>query len=304
MRAYLDPGLHHVERHRVRDVELAVAHVGTGGVPLLLVHGWPETKRIWWRVAGPLAEAGFEVVAPDLRGFGDSEVGPDGLHDTVASSLDLAELLDTLGLDRVVLVGGDFGGVIAQDLAARFPDRIDRLVLFNCPMPYLKGQMDGLRTRPVGTIDYFMEQALRPDELIEDLANVRSRRRYLSTFYSSRLWAHPGAFDDEEVTFHVEPFDDPATLRASFGAYVSTFDESARTAPSMLGQNPDVRTLLLYGPSDHVIPPDWEAIARIVFPDHVGPYRIEGAGHFLPWEQPEIFANAIVSFCSDLLAAR
>lgn len=304
MSEHLRPDLHPVERRRVRDVELSFARAGAGGVPLLLVHGWPETKRVWWRVVGPLAEAGFEVVAPDLRGFGDSEVAPDGLHDTVASSLDLAALLRDLGHERVVLVGGDFGGVIVQDLAARSPELVDRLVLFNCPLPYLKGQMDGLRTLPVGTIDYFMDQALRPDELIEDLSNVRSRRRYLSTFYSSRLWAHPGAFDDDEIAFHVEPFDDPAKLRASFGAYESTFSEAARTAPAMLGRNPDVRTLLLYGPSDHVIPADWEAMARIVFPDHVGPYRIEGAGHFLPWEQPEVFANAVVSFCSDLLAAR
>ena len=48
---------------------------------MLLVHGWPETKRIWWRNIEPLAAAGFEVIVPDLRGFGDSDVGPDGFHD-------------------------------------------------------------------------------------------------------------------------------------------------------------------------------------------------------------------------------
>jgi pimeloyl-ACP methyl ester carboxylesterase len=301
MQADLDPSRFSSQRTAIRGGELAFVREGTGGVPLLLVHGWPETKRIWWRVIGPLAAAGFDVIAPDLRGFGESAVGADGLHDTVASSLDLGELLDSVDVERVVLVGGDFGGVIVQDLAARFPDRVDRLVLFNCPLPYLKGQMDGLRTLPVGTTDYFMDQALRGDELLEDLATVRARRRYVSTFYSSRLWGHPGAFDDEAILFHVEPFDDAAKLRASFGAYESTFDEGARTAPAMLGRNPDVRTLILFGPSDHVIPADFERMAQIVFPDHVGPYRIRDAGHFLPWEAPEVFTNALVSFCADLL---
>ena len=56
----------------VRGFTQAFVHEGKGGVPLLLVHGWPETRRIWWRNIEPLAAAGFEVIAPDLRGFGDS----------------------------------------------------------------------------------------------------------------------------------------------------------------------------------------------------------------------------------------
>ena len=56
-------------------MELAFVREGEGGFPLLLLHGWPETKRIWWRNIAPLAEAGFEVIAPDLRGFGDSGLG-------------------------------------------------------------------------------------------------------------------------------------------------------------------------------------------------------------------------------------
>ena len=56
-----------------------------GGVPLVCIHGWPETKRIFWRVIEPLAAAGFEVIVPDLRGFGECDVGPDGFHDVPAT---------------------------------------------------------------------------------------------------------------------------------------------------------------------------------------------------------------------------
>ena len=59
-----------LERARVRGLlDLAYWREGRGGVPLLLVHGWPETKRIWQRNVAPLAAAGFEVIVPDLRGF-------------------------------------------------------------------------------------------------------------------------------------------------------------------------------------------------------------------------------------------
>lgn len=82
----------------------------------MCVHGWPETKRIFWKVIGPLAAAGFEVVVPDLRGFsGDSEVGPDGFHDVASHHRDLYALVhDVLGHERVVLLGGDLGGPVIQ----------------------------------------------------------------------------------------------------------------------------------------------------------------------------------------------
>ena len=115
-------------------------------MPLVCVHGWPESKRIFWRVIEPLAAAGFDVVVPDLRGFGDSDVGPDGFHDVAAHVRDVYALVhDELGLDRVVLVGGDLGGPVVQDLALRHPDWVDRMVLFNSPLPFDKERMAGMR---------------------------------------------------------------------------------------------------------------------------------------------------------------
>src|SRR5687768_694253 len=95
----LDPARFEIHRFAGRGFDQAYVREGIGGVPLLLVHGWPETKRIWWRAIEPLAAAGFDVIVPDLRGFGDSEVGPDGFHDVAAHVRDLRALLvDGLGL--------------------------------------------------------------------------------------------------------------------------------------------------------------------------------------------------------------
>ena len=127
--------------HRTRPragLELAYVHEGVGGVPLLLVHGWPETKRIWWRNVAPLAAAGFEVIVPDLRGFGDSALAPDGFYDLAAHARDLHALVhDVLGHERCAAAGGDLGGGVIQDLGLRFPGFVIRQCLFNTVLPLL-----------------------------------------------------------------------------------------------------------------------------------------------------------------------
>jgi pimeloyl-ACP methyl ester carboxylesterase len=304
MGADTDPTRFAVQRWEGRGFGQAYVHEGRGGVPLLLVHGWPETKRIWWRVIEPLAAAGFEVIAPDLRGFGDSDVGPDGFHDVASHSRDLHALLtEGLGHERVVLCGGDLGGPVIQDLALRFPGLADRMVLFNSPLPYDKERMAGLRTRPpVEAADYFIRQGTDADALAAELATPGQRERYIATFYTSRFWAHPGAFSGEDLAFHAEPFRDAGRLRASFGAYESTFDPAARSEAAMLARNPDVRALVLFGSSDHVIYPDFDRMAAAVFPDHVGPFLLRDCGHFVPWEAPHALVSGTVALCSDLLA--
>lgn len=312
----IDPNRFAIHHDTVRGVRLAYVREGLGGVPVVCVHGWPESKRIFWKVIEPLAAAGFEVIVPDLRGFGDSEVSVDGLHDVYAHSADLYALVhDVLGHEQVVLVGGDLGGPVIQDLALRYPEWVARMVLFNSPLPWLKDRMGHLPdTRPAREAsDYFMRQGTDPDGLAADLATPEQRRRYIATFYTSRFWGHPGAFLDQgsapgrlggspEVDFHTEPFADPAKLRASFGGYESSFDPAKRSGASMLGVNSRTRTLILHGISDHVMYPAFDRMAAATFDDHVGPYLIRDCGHFVPWEAPHALVSGTVMLCSDLLA--
>ena len=301
--ADLDPARFATHWYDGRGFRQAFVHEGRGGVPVMLVHGWPETKRIWWRVIEPLAAAGFEVIVPDLRGFGESDVAPDVFGDTPSSSRDLHALVhDHLGHDHVVLVGGDFGGPIVQDMALRFGDFADRMVLFNSPLPYDKERMAGLRSRSLSATDYFIRQGADADALAAELATPEQRRRYIATFYSSRFWAHPGAFDDAAIDFQTEPFGDGRKLRASFGPYESAIDPTRRSEPAMIARNPDTPTVLLYGPSDHVIPPDFDRMAALVFDDHVGPFLLRDCGHFVPWEAPHALVSTVTAFSRDLLA--
>jgi pimeloyl-ACP methyl ester carboxylesterase len=297
VRAVIDPDRFESHVYEGRGFRQAYVREGAGGTPLLLVHGWPETKRIWWKVIEPLAHAGFEVIAPDLRGFGDSGVGPDGHHDVASHSRDLHALVtEGLGHDRVVLCGGDLGGPVVQDMALRFPGLADRMCIFNSPLPYDKERMAGMRTRPpMESVDYFVRQGTDADALAAELDTPGRRRRYIATFYTSRFWAHPGAFNVDEVDFHTEPFADGERLRAGFGTYESAFSEEARSEPALIARNPDVRALILFGPSDHVLYPEFDRMAAVVFPDHIGPYLLRDCGHFVPWEAPHALASGLTT---------
>ena len=291
----LNPNRFHIAKTTVRGFSQAFVREGGGGKPLLLVHGWPETKRIWWRNIQPLATAGFEVIVPDLRGFGDSDVGPDGFHDVPSHSRDLHALVhDHLGHEHIAVAGGDLGGPVIQDLSLRFPGFVQRMTLFNSPLPFDKERMAGMRTRPAREAsDYFLRQGKDADALAGELDTPGKRRRYIATFYTSRFWGHPGAFAPAEVDFMTEPFADGAKLRASFGAYESSFNESARSEPSVMATPNPTPTLILFGPSDHVLYPEFDKMAAVVFPNHIGPFLVRDAGHFLQWEAADLLNGAI-----------
>lgn len=295
----LRPDRFRVHRASLRGFAQAWLDEGSGP-PLVLVHGWPETLRIWWRNVAPLAEAGFRVIVPDLRGFGESDVAPDGFHDVPAHARDLVALLDHLAVDRAVFVGGDLGGAVIQDLAQRFPARVERLVIFNAPLPLLRERMQGLRTLPPReAMDYYLRQGRDPDGLAAELDTPSRRRAYVAGFYGSRFWAHPGHFPPAAVDFMTAPFADGAKLRASFGAYEASFDPARRSEAPRLGECA-AHTLVLFGPSDHVIHPDFDRMAEVVFPDRVGPFRVRDAGHFLQWEAADVLNGVVRAFCRDL----
>jgi pimeloyl-ACP methyl ester carboxylesterase len=106
------------------------------GPAVLLLHGWPDSHRLWRHQVPGLTAAGFRTIAPDLRGFGASDRPADvaayGLAQTIG---DVLGVLDHLGLDRVHVVGHDWGAAVAWALAALVPDRVDHLVALSVGHP-------------------------------------------------------------------------------------------------------------------------------------------------------------------------
>ncbi|BBX06315.1 alpha/beta fold hydrolase [Mycolicibacterium aichiense] len=279
---------------------------GGAGYPLLLLHGYPETKRIWWRNIAALAEAGYEVIAPDLRGHGDSDVSADDVYDIAAYSRDVYLLVhDVLGHDRCGVVGGDVGGVVAVDLLHRYPGFVDKLVFFDTVPPlvfddYVAAGLDPMSILSDGpTGDYRQRQGATPDELAAELDTPDKRRRYIGEMYGHRLWASPGTFSSPDVDFMTEPFDSEERLRAGWAVYQLAHGRPVSETPIM-DRKVDVPTLILYGMDDHVVGPEFVHFCEVAFTNRTGPVVLPGAGHFLQWERADLFNALVSAFFGDL----
>lgn len=283
-------------------VSLAYVREGVGGTPLLLLHGYPETKRIWWRNIADLAAAGFEVIAPDFRGMGDSDPPPDDRHDLVTYSRDVYALVhDHLGHATCVVAAGDVGGVVAVDLIHRYRGFVTGLCVFNTVAPLgvdytgIDSMSGSVSDEPTETSDptgdYRWMQGAFPDELAAMLPTSEARRQWVANMYTNRLWSSRHAFTQADVDFMTEPFGDERRLRAGWATYQLAYGREMAEFPMM--DAVDVPTLVLYGPDDHVVGEDFVPRCERAFTNRIGPLVVPGAGHFLQWERADVFNRVL-----------
>lgn len=189
--------------------------VGGAGPPLVLLHGYPQTHVMWHRVAPGLAEA-FTVIAPDLRGYGDSgkPTGGAEAYTKRVMAQDVVEVAAALGFERFRLTGHDRGARVAYRLALDHPARVERLALLDiAPTLETFEAMD--RRGALGSFHwYFLAQ---PSPLPERMigADAEGWLRYLL-----ERWRGPGdEFDAEAVAEYARCFRDPETVRATCDDY-------------------------------------------------------------------------------------
>ena len=137
------PALAH-HKAQVNGVRLHYVTAGEGD-PVVLLHGWPQTCHEWRRVIPALAE-NHRVIAPDLRGLGDSEKPAEG-YDASTLAEDIHQLLLHLGASPAHLVGHDLGGPVAYALAAIYPTEAKSLALIECPLRAWAGRSRPCRRR-------------------------------------------------------------------------------------------------------------------------------------------------------------
>jgi pimeloyl-ACP methyl ester carboxylesterase len=125
-----------IRRIRLHDVELAVRVAGSGA-DVLLIHGFPDDHDVWREQVPALVAAGYRVIAPDTRGCGQSSVPPrvaDYHVDRLTA--DLVGVLDALGIEKVRVVGHDWGAAQAWYFAIRHPERVERCIAMSVGHPY------------------------------------------------------------------------------------------------------------------------------------------------------------------------
>jgi pimeloyl-ACP methyl ester carboxylesterase len=206
------------------------AVIGGDGPPLLLVHGWPQTWYAW-RMLMPTLARDFEVVAVDQRGIGLSDKPADG-YDTGTLAGDLVALMEALGHQRFAMYGTDTGMPIAYALAADHPDRLERLVVSEAPIPGISPPFPLLLPPPLNARLWHLAFNQLPAEVNEQL--VRGRE---VIFFGAEFAASAGTkkLPDDAVSYYVGLLAaDPDALHGSFELY--------RAFPTTTAQNEQRKT--------------------------------------------------------------
>jgi pimeloyl-ACP methyl ester carboxylesterase len=117
------------------------------GRPVLLLHGFPDSGRLWWRQVSALSDAGYRVIVPDQRGYGQSDK-PAGVDDynLILLAADVIAVMDQVGVEQASIVGHDWGAAVAWTVASLAPERVDRLVVLSVGHPLAFGSA-GLEQR-------------------------------------------------------------------------------------------------------------------------------------------------------------
>lgn len=258
------------------------------GAPVVLLHGFPEFWRAWERQIGPLARAGFRVVAPDLRGYNLSEKPP-GVDAYRVGTLqeDVAALIRALGYDRARVVGHDWGGIIAWALAIRQPEVVERLVILNAPYPAAARRVarKPAQWRRSWYILFFQLPWL-PE-------------RFLHRFGAWALHGtNPRAYTDEDRRLYREAWDQPGAATGMINYYRALQRSGGARRDSVRATEVRVPTLVLWGDRDVALLPELaDGLERWV-PD-VRVVRFPRASHWVMRDEPVRVNNLLIDFLSD-----
>jgi pimeloyl-ACP methyl ester carboxylesterase len=313
-------------RVAVNGVELDLTEAGPeDGELIVCVHGFPESAHSWRHQLPALADAGYRVVAPDMRGYAHSSK-PTDVADYGITKLtgDLVALLENLGHDKAIFVGHDWGALITWDLARLHPERVTALINVSVPFIDWPAPPTSLFKSMYGDNFFYMLyfQEVGPVE--------RELDHQAEKFLKTILWVGSGeGFTGDSKTYPAKdhgwldtlptpPEALPAWLTAGdFATYTDQFNTSGFFGPCSYYRNldanhelvknypPSVMTMPVWfigGTKDMVIARDLNGVNRMKaqLPNYQGHVLIEGAGHWTQQERPEEFNAALLGFLKDL----
>lgn len=281
----------------MRPEDLAVEHktATTNGIRLhyveaggrerplvVLLHGFPEFWFSWRYQIQPLVDAGFRVIAPDQRGYNDSE--KHGPYDANTLAADIAGLIEHAGARRAHIVGHDWGGAIAWQFAINHPEMCERLVVLNCPHPamFKRGLEQSSVQRKKSWYMFMFQLPLLPELWI----TRKDGKEIESAFYAGAV--DKSRLNKEELRYYRDAMLKPGAARAAIGWYRTAL----RSAFIPGGKKPTFRTIeapttLIWGRPDFAL--DYDALVPGTerFAPKLEVRTLDGVGHFCQTEAPE-----------------
>jgi epoxide hydrolase 4 len=259
------------------------------GPLVLLLHGFPQTSYMWERVMPPLAARGFRVVAPDLRGIGESS-RPRRIRDYRLEVLgdDVAALIQALGEERAHVIGHDWGGVVAWEAAFSHPEAVDRLVMVNGPpaQAIVRALVSSPRQLGRSWYVFFFNLPWLPEWLV---TRPRAMGRILSL----------GNFSDAEIEVYRDAITRPGAAWAGLAYYRAATRRVFSDVRRPRHRKVPSPTLVLWGERDPALGKELTLhLDRYVR----GPLLIEylpDAGHWFIQDSPDRFVELVADFLAD-----
>ena len=267
--------------------ELRMHYVTAGeGPSVVLLHGFPQTWYEWRLIMPALAER-YTVIAPDLRGLGDSS-RPEDSYQKRRVAEDVWELVNgVLGHARFMLVGHDWGGPVAYALAAAHRDAVAKLAILDVMIP---GDGSDLFSSSQGRWHHGFH---RTPELPEAL--ITGRERIYIGWFLRNFTAEQGAIPEDAIDEFARTYAQPGAMQAGLAYYRAIPQDIADNEASIAQGKLKMPVLALgggegFGRRELTL----ESMQRVA--EDVRGGVIEGAGHFLPEEKPDEIAQALLSF--------
>jgi pimeloyl-ACP methyl ester carboxylesterase len=254
---------------------------------MLLLHGWPE---MWyeWRKMMPLLTRQYTVIAPDLRGAGESAVTDSG-YDKKTLAQDIHGLMKQLGYNKAIVIGHDWGASVAYAYAAQYPEAVSKLVI-------AEGGPFGHWMPNIELYWYFTFMRL-PNDYAEKVTKG-NEREYLTWFYqTSKFHFVKGAISDADVTYYLRYFKQAGRMTAGFNFY-RTIDQDVADN-SEWAKTPLTMPVLAVGAEHGAKKAIAESMKQVA--KNVSSVVMNNTGHFIPEERPEEFTKIIFDFINNKL---
>ncbi len=293
-----DETLRSVElEHRYADLgDVRLHYVEAGEGPLvLLLHGFPQFWYEWRHQIPALVEAGFRVVAPDMRGYNLSDKPP-GVRAYRVELLarDVARLILACGERAANVVGHDWGAIAAWIAAMRYPERVGRLAILNVPHParFLDGLLSPGQLLRSSYVFFFQIPRL-PEEVIRagDFALLRSALR--------RDPVCPGALTTEDIERYVEAMARPGALTATLNYYRALLRNPRETWTLM--KRIEAPVLVIWGEKDRFLSRRLADPPLLWVPNLLRVERLPEASHWVTEDRPREVNTLLLDFLSSPL---
>ncbi len=276
---------------RINGVALHIVEAGDPGAPLLLLlHGFPEFWWAWRHQITPLAEAGYHVVVPDMRGYNTSDKPQEVAAYTLdILAADVVALADAFGAERFHLVGHDWGAVIGWWVAANHAGRLDRVVLMDGPHPdvwgrqALKHPTQALKSTYVA----FFQLPFVPEATLSGFDNAGLKAMMLGS-------AKTDTFEQGALEHYSAAWSQPGSVTGMLNYYRALRERPKRDEPARLAPP----TLILWAGDDVFLERNVAAAGLALCDDGVLEF-VEGASHWLHIERPEQINARVLAWLGE-----